>query len=113
MRCEGPSATHHAKRTFALLVVAGLALGVLALTAIDTDALCLLPALVLAVPLLMRRYPGERILATLSGARRSRWPRLHSSVPRGERGLAVAPHGGLLMARALAVRPPPPLLAAG
>jgi hypothetical protein len=113
MRCEGPSATRHVKRAFALLVVAGLALGVLALTAIDADALCLLPALVLAVPLLMHRYPGERSLATLSGARRSRWPRLRSSVPRGERRVAAAPHGGLLMARALAVRPPPPLLAAG
>jgi hypothetical protein len=100
------------RRTVALLAVASLALGMLALVALDSSALCLLPALTLVVPLLMRRYPGERILTDLSGARRLHWPRPHASVPRGARGFAVAPHGGLLIARALAVRPPPALRAA-
>jgi hypothetical protein len=105
MNAEGRSRA--SKRTWALLAVGGLAIGVLALTGIDAGALCLLPALALAVPLAMRRYPGERILASLSNTRRSRWPRPRSSSPHGERGFTVAPHGGLLIARALAVRPPP------
>jgi hypothetical protein len=89
-----------------------LTLGWLALVALDAGALCLLPALALTVPLLMRRYPGERILIGLSRARGTRWPRTGSSVPHGARRFAVAPHGGLLIARALAVRPPPALRAA-
>ena len=96
----------------ALLTVVGLALVVLVLTGIDAGALCLLPAIALAVPLAMRRYPGERMLASLSGAQRSRWPRARSATPHGERGFAVAAHGGLLIARSLAVRPPPTLRAA-
>jgi hypothetical protein len=90
-----------------LLMLGGLALGLLALVALDAGALCLLPALVLAVPLLMRRYPGERILTGMSRMSSSRWPRTRSSTPSGTRRFAVAPHGGLLIARALAVRPPP------
>jgi hypothetical protein len=95
-----------------LLAVGVLAIGALALTGVDAGALCLLPVLALALPLAMRRYPGERILASLSNAQRSRWPRPRSSSPRGERSFTVAPHGGLLIARALAVRPPPALAAA-
>jgi hypothetical protein len=95
-----------------VLALAALSFGLVALTALDANALCLLPALVLAVPLLLRRYPGERILTGLSMARRSRWPRPRSSVPHGERRFAPAPHGGSLIARALAVRPPPALAAA-
>ena len=90
----------------------GLTLGVLALVAVDANALGLLPALALAVSLLMRRYPGERLLTGLSRTRSPHWPRPRSSSPRGDRGFVVAPHGGLLIARAIAVRPPPALLAA-
>jgi hypothetical protein len=93
-------------------LVALSALGVVGFVGIDPNALCLLPALVLAVPLLMRRYPGERVLAGMSGERRSRWPRPRASAPRLGRVLTVAPHGGQLIARSLAVRPPPALFPA-
>jgi hypothetical protein len=90
-----------------LIATAVLALALVGLVALDLSALCLLPALVLAVPLLLRRYPGERLLTNLSSPRRSRWSRPRLSVPRGARRFAIAPHGGLLIACALAVRPPP------
>ncbi|HEY5194856.1 MAG TPA: hypothetical protein VIJ39_13440 [Solirubrobacteraceae bacterium] len=94
-------------RTLALLALAAAALGIVALAGIDPNALCLLPALALAAPLLLRRYPGERMLVGIRGTRHLRWPRPRSSVPLAARTLAVAVHGGLLIARSLAVRPPP------
>jgi hypothetical protein len=72
-----------------------------------TGILFLLPALVLALVLLARRYPGERTLARLSAPSRARWARPRASVPHAARTFAVAAHGGLLIARSLAVRPPP------
>jgi hypothetical protein len=71
--------------------------------------LYLLPALALAMVLLTRRYPGERMLARLTAHRPTRWARPRASVPRAARMLPVAAHGGLLIARSLAVRPPPAL----
>jgi len=69
--------------------------------------LYLLPAVVLALPLLARRYPGERVLIALRGERRVRWPRPRSCVP-SQRGIAlVVVRGGRLLGSALAVRPPP------
>jgi hypothetical protein len=112
MNFEDCPAVREERRTFALPVLVGLALGIVALVAVDPNALCLLPALALAVPLLMRRYPGERMLTGISAVSRSHWPRPRSSAPRGARRFAAAPHGGLLIARALAVRPPPALGAA-
>ncbi len=95
------------------MVVALVALaGVVALAGSDPNALCLLPLLVLAWPLFLRRYPGERVLAGLSARPRSRWARPHALLSRLERVLIVAPHGGQLIARSLAVRPPPALLPA-
>ena len=75
--------------------------------------LFLLPALALTMVLLVRRYPGERTLARLAAPRRRlRWGRPRASVPRAARSFTVAAHGGLLIARSLAVRPPPVALAA-
>jgi hypothetical protein len=99
-------------RALALGPIALLVLALLALVALDPNALCLLPVLVLAVPLLLRRYPGERLLGGFRETRRLRWSRPRSSIPRGARRIAVAAHGGQLIARALAVRPPPALPAA-
>lgn len=96
----------------ALLALAAVALGIVTLAGVDPNVLCLLPALALAAPLLLRRYPGERVLAGLRASRRLRWPRPRSSVPLAARMFAVAVHGGLLIARSLAVRPPPALLLA-
>jgi hypothetical protein len=100
------------RRALALLTLAVLALGIVALAGLDPNALCLLPVLALAAPLLLRRYPGERMLVGLRATRHARWPRPRGSAPRAARTLAVATHGGLLIARSLAVRPPPAPLTA-
>jgi hypothetical protein len=70
--------------------------------------LCLLPVVVLTLPLLARRYPGERLLLALGSPRRKRFPRAHSARrPARSRRTLVAIRGGLLLACSLAVRPPP------
>lgn len=92
-----------------LAVLASLTTAVVVLVAIEPSALCLLPALALAVPLLMRRYPGERIIAALSGSGRRRWARPRSSAPLPRIVVVLVVRGGLLLARSLAVRPPPAL----
>ncbi|HEY4427793.1 MAG TPA: hypothetical protein VGN08_06285 [Solirubrobacteraceae bacterium] len=84
-----------------------LATSALALAWIDPAALCALPALVLPLLFVLRRYPGERVLRVLSAARRRRWERPRASVPGAARLGKVLPRGGLLLARSLAVRPPP------
>jgi hypothetical protein len=91
----------------ATVVALSAVVAIVALVASDPNALCLLPVLALAGPLLVRRYPGERVLAGLAGPRRSRWPRPRALAPRLDRVLRGAPHGGQLIARSLAVRPPP------
>ena len=94
---------------FRPLGLIALAITALALAWIDPAALCVLPALVLPLLLALRRYPGERLLAVLSGERRPRWERPRPSVPSAVRACFVVPRGGLLLARSLAVRPPPPV----
>jgi len=91
----------------ALLSLAAVTIAAFALTWIDPTALCALPALVLPMLLVLRRYPGERILAVLSEARRRRRQRPCSSVVPSARLEVGLPRGGLLLARSLAVRPPP------
>jgi hypothetical protein len=91
----------------AVALLAALALALAVLASLDPNALCLLPALALAAPLILRRYPGERTLAGLCASPRPRWQRPRSSSPLGRAVLALTPRGGLLLARALAVRPPP------
>lgn len=72
--------------------------------------LCLLPAFVLAIPLLAHRYPGERVLLALRRERRDHWPHPVSSASSRGRLLVVAvARGGRLIGRSLAVRPPPVL----
>jgi hypothetical protein len=80
-----------------------------AIAADSSALLCLLPALLLACVLTARRYPGERVLIARSSRRRRHWPRARSA-RNGRahaRALTAAAHGGLLIARSLAVRPPP------
>ncbi len=72
--------------------------------------LCMAPALALAIPLLARRYPGERILTALKARRTVRWPRPRSAARAPRAVILVAAHGGLLIGRSLAVRPPPTAL---
>jgi hypothetical protein len=75
--------------------------------------LYLLPALVLAIPLLARRYPGERALVGLRRRTQgARWARARSSAPAHRRVLLLVAivRGGRLIGCSLAVRPPPALL---
>jgi hypothetical protein len=69
--------------------------------------LYLLPALVLVVALLIKRYPGERLLAQLA-ARRARPRRRARPLPAARRIELPVPHGGRLIAVSLAGRAPPP-----
>jgi hypothetical protein len=98
---------HKRRDALALFSLAAIMLTVLAVASSDPTALCVLPALVLPVLFTLRRYPGERILAALSGTRRRRRQRLRSCAPPSARPAIGLPRGGLLLARSLAVRPPP------
>jgi hypothetical protein len=67
--------------------------------------------LALVLPLLARRYPGERALLSLRRTRsRARWPRATSTEPTRRPVLRVAVRGGRLIGSSLAVRPPPAAL---
>ena len=93
------------------LFAAGALLAALIVVAHEPQALSLLPLLALGSVLVVRRYPGERIIAVLRARRHglARAPR-RLAAPR-----AVAltlPRGGRLIASALAVRPPPAFAAA-
>jgi hypothetical protein len=70
--------------------------------------------LALALPLLARRYPGERALLSLRRAsrRRARWPRARSTMPVRRAPLPVVVRGARLIGSSLAVRPPPATLTA-
>ncbi|HST55653.1 MAG TPA: hypothetical protein VLJ42_07135 [Solirubrobacteraceae bacterium] len=72
-----------------------------------SDLLCLLPALVLGGVLLARRYPGERLLLRIARNRRPQSGRAQAFRSASTHRLTHMPRGGLLMAFALAVRPPP------
>ena len=73
--------------------------------------LTLTPALLLAVTLLLRRYPGERLLVVLRTRPAGRRVRKRACPPARSHPASRVPRGGLLMAFALAVRPPPALRA--
>jgi hypothetical protein len=75
--------------------------------------LCLLPAIALAIPLLARRYPGERaLLALRRGMEPAQWPRPRSSEPARTGVVSWVVRGGRLIGCSLAVRPPPVPIAA-
>jgi hypothetical protein len=74
--------------------------------------LCVTPALAIATMLLTRRYPGERLLQRAAAPLTPRRPRAKSSRAVRRQHLIVMARGGALIARALAVRPPPHIHAA-
>jgi hypothetical protein len=75
--------------------------------------LCLSPAIALAIPLLARRYPGERVLLERRRAQPLNWSRPRSSArPRRSIVLQLA-RGGRLIGCSLAERPPPAPVLAG
>ncbi len=96
-----------------LTVIATALLGILAAVAVPGVAEGLafvLPAVVLLAALVVRRYPGERVLSRLR-ARRLRvahaGPRAGACCAQRSRPRARMPRGGRLIAASLAVRPPP------
>jgi hypothetical protein len=92
--------------TRAIAASGALTTAAMILVVLDPTALCALPALVLAVLLALRRYPGERMLALLRDESQEGRQRPPESVSFAGREPGV-PRGGLLLACALAVRPPP------
>jgi hypothetical protein len=94
-----------------LLVLAAAALHIAASVVLPgtIDALgYLLPALLLLLPLLARRYPGERTLVGLIEDGRARVSTPPSPTPIATpRPRTALPRGGRLLAFSLAVRPPP------
>jgi hypothetical protein len=105
--CSAQRARHRA-RARSLVAIAALTTACVVLAVADPKALCLLPLLALATPLLLRRYPGERaLLARLQGPARMRPARASSSPRRRAPVRSLVPRGGLLLGSSLAVRPPP------
>jgi hypothetical protein len=94
----------------AVTIAWSLALGLLGSTA---TALFCLPALLLAIPLALRRYLGADTLDAARELLRSRPPRALALAPRrpAVRPTARMVRGGLLVASSLAKRPPPSLVA--
>jgi hypothetical protein len=78
-----------------------------ALAGSDTGLLCLAPALVLALPLVLGRYVAEDRLAELSGRSVARPRRRSLKVARPRSHARVMQRGGRLVASAMAKRPPP------
>jgi hypothetical protein len=70
-----------------------------------------LPLLVVLIPLIAGRYPGEQVLAATLVRRRRRRRRLAPAAPRVHSRRAPAVLGGRLVACSLGGRAPPPSLA--
>ena len=79
----------------------------LALLGAHTGLLYLVPALLLAAPLAIRRYPGEDALRALAPRPRRRPARTETAPPRPD--FRLVPRGALLLGTSLAKRPPPAL----
>jgi hypothetical protein len=95
-----------------ILALGGLAALLYLAVTVDPNILCLMPAAVLAIVLLTRRYPGEHVLLALAAGRRKRWPRPRSCLALRRAPMAVLLRGSDLMGCSLAVRPPPASLPA-
>ena len=102
------------RRWLALTLCAALgSVAVVALTGGDAGVLGLAPAVLIALLLSRRRYPGAHLLLAMRSRAARRSPRRGlAPIAVAARALATAPRGGLLLARSLAVRPPPLALAA-
>jgi hypothetical protein len=101
------SAAHSRQKILTVGVIALAALAAAALVVVDPNALCLLPMLALALPLWLRRYPGERILAALSHPAADRTGQRPARARARRSPVLSVVRGGLLLACSLAVRPPP------
>ena len=90
-----------------LAVLAAAWLLALALVGVGEAFAYLAPALLLGLPLLAGRYPGERPLARALSRRRPPPRRAPLCAPPAARVFALTPRGGRLVATALAGRGPP------
>lgn len=102
------------RRLLVLTLVAALgSVVVIALSGGDAGVLGLAPAVAIALLLSRRRYPGAGLLLAMRSrpARRASRRGLAPLAP-VPRIVATTPRGGLLLARSLAVRPPPLALSA-
>jgi hypothetical protein len=85
-----------------------LALAYVAIPALGVALAYMLPPLLLLAVLVLRPYPGERALLALMRPRRKSRPRAGTrALAPGQVPRVVTPRGGELLARRLAVRPPP------
>lgn len=107
MKPTSPGAPRARRRRPPAVVLVLASILALAVARIDPTALCALPALVLALVMALRPYPGEHVLTRLRRTRSVGRPRPTASSPAVARCELVPPRGGLLLGRALAVRPPP------
>lgn len=74
----------------------------------STDVLLFLaPSLLIAIPLLFGRYPGEELIAQLQARRTPRPPRPRRALPTPRPPRTWRPAGSHLIAFSLAKRPPP------
>jgi hypothetical protein len=95
-------------RRAGLLVVLAAAVGWATAHGIDGGVLFVAPALLLAIPLLLGRYVGEeRMLALLRPLRRARAVRPPTRLGAPRLAPVALHRTGELIARSLAVRPPP------
>ncbi len=98
------------RRVLLSLAVLGAALALVAgMAGMDATFAYVAPLVTVLVPLMLGRYPGERIIAAIT-ERRRRPVRPRRSLGPVRRPLFVLmPRGTSLMALSLAVRPPPPV----
>src|SRR6202035_5327844 len=94
-------------RVLVVLLGGSLMLALVVTVAGATPLFYLLPGLALAVPLLLRHYPGERRLLALIAGRSKPLRRARARMAATARPRPLVPRGGLLIACSLAVRPPP------
>jgi hypothetical protein len=85
----------------------------LELLGVEAAVAYLAPALLILLPLVGGRYPGDDALVRVAGRRScsGRRPRPAAVPPRRRRAGALLPRGGRLVAASLAGRGPPRLLA--
>jgi hypothetical protein len=97
----------------ALLALCALAVALLIsrnVAGLGMGFLFLMPALVMALPLLAGRYVGAERLGRGSSSRPPRRARIPAAGPVQGPFRLTPPRGGLLIAASLAVRPPPSVL---
>jgi hypothetical protein len=95
------------RRALAFALMAAVWLLGLELLGVDAAIAHFAPALLIFLPLLGGRYPGDRALLRAAASPRRRRPRRVASAPARRAGPRLLPRGGRLVGAALAGRGPP------